>query len=221
MLYVVVPAFNEHKRIGRVIRDLFEHGITNVVVVDDGSTDDTAAVAHVAGAHVVRHCVNRGQGAALETGNRYALAQGALWIAHFDGDGQFRVEDIMQAVQIANQKQVDIIFGSRYLTDTSAIPWLKRTVLLPMGRCIHNIFTGMPLTDFHNGFRLLSSHAAQQIHITQDGMAHNSEIVAAVKRFNLSWIEAPTVVTYHEFGQGIGGGIKIVGDLLLDSLLKK
>lgn len=221
MLWVVVPAYNEAVSIGRVIRDLFQHGFSNVVVVDDGSSDATARVAREAGAIVLRHAVNCGQGAALETGDEYARGRGAEFVAHFDADGQFDVSDIAKALEIMKKESVDVVFGSRFLDNRSNIPWLKRYFLLPLGRFVNNLFTGVRLTDFHNGFRVLSRRALETIHITQSGMAHNSEIVREVKRAGLTFKEIPVRVVYHEFGQGIGGGFKIIRDLFFNSLISK
>src|SRR4051812_6259893 len=99
MFWVVIPAHNESAKLGRVIRGLFEHGFMNVVVVDDGSTDGSVAVARDAGAIVLQHRVNRGQGAALETGDQFALRSGAEAVVHFDGDGQFNATDIQPAYE--------------------------------------------------------------------------------------------------------------------------
>src|SRR5688500_16903207 len=92
-LYIVIAAFNEAKAIGEVVRELLPL-YPNVVVVDDGSRDETCDRAHEAGAIVLRHVVNRGQGAALQTGISYALKRGARFVVTFDADGQHRPEDI-------------------------------------------------------------------------------------------------------------------------------
>lgn len=221
MVVIVVPAYNEEKQIGRVLRGLFESGFTNVVVVDDGSSDGTARIAKEADATVLRHVVNRGQGAALETGNEYARQHGAEHVVHFDADGQFDPSDITAALEVMKREGADVVFGSRFLDKRSDVPWLKRAILLPFGRMLNNIFTGIPLTDFHNGFRILSKKALEVVRITHDGMAHNSEIVAEVKRNNLVYREVPVKVVYHEFGQGIVGGLKIVRDLFLSKFINK
>ncbi len=221
MVWVVVPAYNEAQRIGRVIRDLFQHGFTNVVVVDDGSSDETARVAREAGAIVLAHAINRGQGAALETGNEYARGRGAEIVVHFDGDGQFEAGDISSAVAMLKNENIDVVIGSRFLDNRSQVPRFKRSVLLPVGRVVNNIFTGVPLTDFHNGFRVLSRRALETIHITHSGMAHNSEIVSEMRRAGLSYKEMPVKVVYHEFGQGVSGGFAIIRDLFFHSIISK
>lgn len=214
MALVVVPAYNEEKEIGRTISGLFQHGYREVVVVDDGSMDNTATVARAAGATVLRHRLNRGQGAALQTGDEYALAHGADIVVHFDADGQFDPTDIAPALEKIESGQADVVFGSRFLDSRSRIPWIKKYLILPVARVVNWVFTGVWLSDAHNGFRLLALPALEKINITQAGMAHNTEILAQIKRNNLKYLEAPVKVRYHDFGQGIAGGFKIIGDLV-------
>ncbi len=229
MLFIIVPAYNEEKTIGRVISDLFEHGLKQIengitqmkiVVVDDGSTDNTAEVARQAGAIVLQHEVNRGQGAALQTGNEFALQQGASTVVHFDADGQFNPADIQSALEAMQTKRVDVLLGSRFLDNRSKMPWTKKYILLPVSRFINWLLTGLKLSDAHNGFRILSRNALQKIKISQDRMAHNSEIVKQIKEQNLSFMEHPVEVTYVEYGQGVDGGLKILQDIVAAKFLK-
>lgn len=229
MLFVIVPAYNEEKNIGRVIGGLFktqitqiENGFTQmtVVVVDDGSVDNTASVAKDAGTIVLQHEVNRGQGASLQTGDEYALANGVSYAVHFDADGQFNPADISRALAVMKDKNIDVLLGSRFLDNRSQIPWTKKHLVLPIARLINRFLTGLKLTDVHNGFRILSRSALEKINITQDRMAHNSEIIKQIKQKNLSYLEYPVEVTYNEYGQGVGGGIKIIWEILQGRLIK-
>ncbi len=216
MICVVVPAKDEAKNIGRVIRGLFEQGFKEILVVDDGSTDNTARVAMESGAKVLRHEINRGQGAALQTGDEYALGMGAEMVVHFDADGQFNPADVAPAVEFLKTNNLDAVFGSRFLDKRSRIPGLKKFIILPVSRWINYLFTGAKLTDAHNGFRILSRSALERISIKQDGMAHNSEIVSQIIKKKLRYAEYPVEVIYVEYGQGIVGGIKIIRDLIID-----
>lgn len=227
MIFVVVPAYNEEKSIGRVIRGLFgvARGLTqmgdgltrmSIVVVDDGSDDATARLAKEAGAQVLSHQVNRGQGAALQTGDEYALKRGAEAVVHFDADGQFNPTDIAAALKIIESGQADAVFGSRFLDNRSKIPFIKKYFILPVSRAVNNFLTGAKLTDAHNGFRALSRKALLKINITQDGMAHNTEIVRQIKKSGLKFTEMPVEVTYAEYGQGIGEGLKILRDIIFN-----
>jgi glycosyltransferase involved in cell wall biosynthesis len=213
-MYVVIAAYNEEKSIGRVIRGLFENGFTNVVVIDDGSADRTADEAARAGAKVVKHVINRGQGAALRTGNDFVFAHDAELAVHFDADGQFNPADIGAAEKLLHENNLDIVFGSRFLDKRSKIPWQKKYFVLPIARMINFFITGVRLTDAHNGFRLMNRRAHEMITITQDRMAHNSEIVAKARRAKLKYAECPVEVRYNEYGQSAFSGLAILRDLL-------
>jgi glycosyltransferase involved in cell wall biosynthesis len=219
MLIAVVPAYNEEKNIGPVISGLFNH-VDKVVVVDDGSTDSTAIEAQNAKAVMLRHKINRGQGAALQTGHEYALRMGADYIVDFDADGQFDVADIKPALTELQKSGADILFGSRFLDKRSRVPWLKRVILLPLGRLFNRVFFGINLTDAHNGFRILNQRALALIYITQDRMAHASEIPAQAKKFGLKHIEFSVKVVYREYGQGLGGAMRVVRDIAVGKFLK-
>lgn len=219
MLMALVPAYEEEERIAGVVIELLSH-VDDVVVIDDGSKDSTAKKAEEAGATVLRHRLNRGQGAALETGHAYARLKQADYVLHFDGDGQFSVEDIAPAVQALQEANADILFGSRFLDKQSELPWQKRYVLLPIARLIDQLFGALPLSDAHNGFRLLTRKALDEIMITQDRMAHASEIPQLVRKKGLRYVEFPVHVTYHRFGQGAIGGVHIIKDLLMQYFVR-
>lgn len=218
MVLIIIPAFNEEPTIGRVLRGLFEQGWKEVVVIDDGSTDATGEIAKREGAVVLRHAINRGQGAALETGNEYARRVGADIVAHFDADDQLNPADIAPALALMQKNNLDVVLGSRFLDNRTSMPWLKRRIILPASRWINFVFTGVLLTDAHNGFRVLSRRALEKIVITQNGMAHNSEIIAELKEQGLRFAEHPVAVRYFEFGQGFGGGLKIIWDLIISHI---
>jgi glycosyltransferase involved in cell wall biosynthesis len=220
MLFAIVPAYNEEKNIGSVVRNLFGR-VDRVIVVDDNSCDNTYASAKEAGAIVLRHKINRGQGATLQTGHEYALKNGADYVLHFDGDGQFDVEDILPAITKMKNEQADILFGSRFLESKNNIPFFKKNIILPLARLFHFIFFGLNLSDAHNGFRILNRNALKNIIIEQDRMAHATEIIAKTKQIGLKYIEFPVKVVYREYGQGIGGAFAILKDLFFGGFFKK
>ena len=218
--WIIIPAYNEEKQIGRVIAGLFEHGWHNVVVVDDNSSDNTIVVARKSGALVVHHVLNRGQGAALRTGDELALAMGADVIVHFDGDEQFDPGDVKGAVDYLQEKGLGAVLGSKMLDNRSQIPWLKKLLIIPISRVINLMLTAAWLSDAHNGFRVLTRATAEKIIITQDGMAHNSEIIGKIKKNGIKFAEFPVKVVYNEYGQGVGGGVKILRDWILSVFIR-
>lgn len=218
MFVVLVPAYNEAGTIVQVVESL--RAVSDqVVVIDDGSIDDTANLARAAGAIVLCHRLNRGQGAALETGQTYARKQRADLVAHFDADGQFDAADIPRARDYMENNQVDVVLGSRFLGNQNSVPFLKRMLVLPLARLIDKLFGSVSLTDAHNGFRLLNSKALEALRLTQDRMAHASEIPQLIKRHGLRYAEIPVSVTYEEFGQGPTGGLHIIRDLLIGKFM--
>ena len=222
-IFVVIPAFNVEDYIGNVIDKLRAVGFSNLIVVDDNSNDNTFTIAEQKGVTVLHHLINRGQGAALQTGNEFALQAGADYIVHFDGDGQMRAEDIKPMLKLLQNDEVDVVLGSRYLGKKSNIPILKKYFYFPIGRIINLIFTGLWLTDIHCGFRAMNRQAVQSIIIRQDRMAHASEILESVNTNKLRFKEIPVSITYHHFGSGllgINGALNIVKDLIKAKLLK-
>ena len=219
-VWIVVPAYNEAAVVGEVIADLrsvFDH----VVCVDDGSQDDTAAVALRAGAHLVRHPVNLGQGAAIQTGIEYARSQpGAEVFVTFDADGQHRVKDVVRMIDRLTAEDVDIVIGTRFADQGvhSEVPVLKRIVLRtavwlsPRSRRLN-------LSDAHNGLRVFNRTVAGGLDIAMSGMGHASEIIALVDENNWRVTEEPVEILYTEYskskGQPLVNGVNIVFDVFL------
>lgn len=218
-IFCVIPAYNEEKNIGKVIDSLLPSGY-ELVVVDDCSEDRTYEAASKNGVTVLRHVVNRGQGAALQTGMDYALMHGAEVIVHFDADGQFLAEEIADVIKPVVKDEADIVFGSRFLEKKSDMPFFKKNIIMPLAKLINKLFLKVDLSDPQSGFRAMSRKAAEQIRIEQDRMAHCSEILAKSFSSGLRIKEVPITVIYHDFGQKLGGGIKILKELFLGSLLK-
>jgi glycosyltransferase involved in cell wall biosynthesis len=221
-IIAVIAAYQEAKAIEAVIRDLRPQ-VAEVVVVDDGSADDTAAVARRAGAVVARHVINRGQGAALQTGIAIAIARGATVVVTFDADGQHVASDVPKLVAPVARGEADVALGSRFLGGTSKVPAMRR--LLLKGAVLFTWMTsGVRLSDAHNGFRALSRRAAGSIRIRQDRMAHASEIIAEIRRLSLRFVEVPITVLYTDYsrakGQSAFGAFRVLLDLLVGKGVK-
>ena len=216
-LHVVVPAFREAAVIGQTVATLRGH-VEHVIVVDDCSPDDTGERARAAGAVVLRHPINLGQGAALQTGIVYALQSGAQYIATFDADGQHSPEDLRGMLERLIERQLDIVIGSRFLGNAEAMP-ASRARFLKLAVFFTRMTSGLTLTDTHNGLRVMSAEAARQMDITQNRMAHASEIIEAIARLKLKYEEAPVNIRYSEYslakGQRLSGSFDILKDLLV------
>lgn len=217
-IFCIIPAYNEEKNISLVIDNLKKYNY-QIVVIDDCSTDKTQQIAKNKGIIVLKHLINRGQGAALETGNQYALNQQADIVVHFDGDGQFLAEEISDLINPLINNQADIVFGSRFLSKKSQMPLLKKKIIMPLARLVNQII-GVKSSDPQIGFRALNKRALEKIKIENDGMAHCSEILFKAHQLNLRIKEVPTTVIYQRFGNNFSGGLKIIKDLLIKKVLK-
>jgi glycosyltransferase involved in cell wall biosynthesis len=218
-VWIVIPLYNEATVIGGVIADL-QQQFSNIVCIDDGSTDGSAEVAAATGARVIRHPHNLGQGAALQTGISYARAQpGAQYLVTFDADGQHRVVDAIAMIELARDENAAIVFGSRFLDDRTK-PGLAKKIVLKTAVAVTNLSTGLKLTDAHNGLRVLRVDAAHAVNLKQDRMAHASEIVVQLGRSRLDWREFPVEVLYTDYskakGQSLLNSINILVDLIIN-----
>lgn len=214
--WVVMPVYNERTVIAEVVEDT-RATFPNIVCVDDGSADDSAARIRTTGAHLVRHPVNLGQGAALQTGITYALRQpGTRFVVTFDSDGQHRPRDAAAMVEVARSGAADVVLGSRFLNGNAEVPLLKRTVLRSIA-LMSPASRRLRLTDTHNGLRVLSAQAASKLRITMSGMEHASEIVNFLSSANLRVVEHPVTVLYTDYskskGQSLVNGVNILFDL--------
>lgn len=214
-VWVVVAAYNEAAVIGAVVSDLIERG-HRVVVVDDGSADATGAIAGAAGAVVLTHPVNLGQGAALQTGMQFALRRGADTIVTFDGDGQHRAGDVAILVAALVENDADFALGSRFLAAAPAMPFSRR-LLLRAATWFTRLTTGLQVTDTHNGLRAMTRRGASAITLRQNRMAHASEILHAIARSRLRYVEVPVMIEYSAYslakGQRLSDSLRILVDL--------
>ncbi len=220
--FVVIPAYNEGRVILDVVRGLAST-FANIVVVDDGSSDDTAAVLSGSPVKLVRHGINLGQGASLQTGITFALERGARYIVTFDADGQHRPEDALAALHVLGQGGCDVVCGSRFLDTSSNVPRVRKIILKTVV-ALGNLTTGAKMTDAHNGLRALSRRAAACLDLSQSGMAHASEIISQLRRHKMVLAEVPVQIHYTAYsmakGQSSLNAINILIDLVIGKFLK-
>lgn len=220
-VWVIVPAYNEGERLGGTLHSLCEH-YANVVVVDDGSQDDTSAIALRYPVWLVGHVINLGQGAALQTGLRFALGRGAAYLVTFDADGQHSPDEIERLLEPIRNDRIDVSLGSRFLGRTVGLPW-ARWLVLKMGVLFTRVFSHVRVTDAHNGLRAFSRHAAQQLRIRHNRMAHASEILDQIRARGLRYGEAPVTIRYSAEtmakGQSSWNALRIVTQLFLGRMV--
>lgn len=217
--WLIVPCYNE----GTVIFDVLTNAretFPNIVGVNDGSADDSAAQIRAAGAHLVDHPVNLGQGAAIQTGVEYARAQpGAKYFVTFDADGQHQVKDVMRMIERLRTEPLDIVVGTRFAgQENSQVPWIKRAVLKTVVMLSPRT-KKLGLTDAHNGLRAFNRRVAEEMNIRMNGMSHASEIVSMIDKHGWRVDEQPVDILYTEYsmskGQSLINGVNILADGLV------
>lgn len=217
--WLIVPCYNE----GTVIFDVLTHAretFPNIVGVNDGSADDSAAQIRAAGAHLVDHPVNLGQGAAIQTGVEYARKQpGAQYFVTFDADGQHQEKDVVRMIERLRTEPLDIIVGTRFAgQDNSQVPWIKRAVLKTVVMLSPRT-KKLGLTDAHNGLRAFNRKVAEEMNIRMNGMSHASEIVSMIDKHGWRVDEEPVDILYTEYsmskGQSLINGVNILADGLV------
>lgn len=214
--WLIVPCYNEGQVIQEVLSSARET-FPNIVAVNDGSRDNSAQAIHAAGAHLVNHPVNLGQGAAIQTGVEYARAQpGAKYFVTFDADGQHQVKDVKRMIHRLRTEPIDIVVGTRFAgQEDTQVPWIKRVVLKTV------VFLSprtrrLGLTDAHNGLRAFNAKVAHEMNIRMNGMSHASEIVAMIDQHGWRVAEEPVDILYTEYsmskGQSLINGVNILAD---------
>ncbi|MDP2631809.1 MAG: glycosyltransferase family 2 protein [Candidatus Uhrbacteria bacterium] len=214
-IVAVIPAYNEENRVHAAVADVARF-VDAVIVIDDGSSDNTVSEAEKAGAYVLIHPVNRGQGAAIQTGTDYALdVLDADIIVHFDADGQMSGEDIKSIIQPIIEGSADVVLGSRFLGLKSNMPF-GRLITNRLSWLFTLLVSGIKVTDAHNGFRAFGRHAAEEIRITLNRMAHASEILDQIKVRKLRYVERPVSIKYSSEtlakGQSFFNGFTVLKD---------
>lgn len=215
--WVAIPMFNEAEVIGTVIDEVIRV-FPYVVCIDDGSSDGSVEAARLAGAHVVRHPVNLGQGASLQTAFEFVLRDPKMTeVVTYDADGQHQLQDAVGMVEMLRANGLDVVLGSRFLDDRTTLSAPKRFVLRAAA-LFTRVTTGMALTDAHNGLRVIDRGLLQKIHLRQNRMAHASELIDQLSEYKAKWAEYPTHIVYTEYskskGQSLLNSINILVELL-------
>jgi UDP-N-acetylglucosamine---dolichyl-phosphate N-acetylglucosaminyltransferase len=211
-IFVVMPAYNEEKKIGSVIKDLRNHGYTDIIVVDDGSRDNTRKISISRGAIVVKHVINMGYGGALMTGMEYAFRNGADIAVSFDADGQHDVNDIKRVVKPILDKKSELVIGIRML-NKKEMPFIRRVGNFGLTFLTFLLF-GVWTQDSQSGFRAVSKNAWSKMNLKSSGFEYSSEMMKEIACHNIKFAEVPIRVIYSDYslskshGQSVIGGFK-------------
>lgn len=224
-VYVVVPVFNENADVLCETLVQLLAFFPQVVVVDDGSAVPLQVTLQDLPVYLLRHPANLGQGASLQTGTDFALARGAEAIIHFDADGQHTPADAARMLQFLREDRADVVLGSRFLNKEGAGPMPKgRRAVLQVGRVVNFVFTGLWLTDAHQGLRALNRKAAWSIRLQENRQAHATEVLLQIRTHRLRYVEMPVKTIYTEYslakGQRSAGAFSIFVDLILNKLFR-
>lgn len=208
----LIRTYNESSRIVGVMESIFATGFTEILIVDDGSTDGTGellARAFDRPIHHVKHIVNRGAGAALETGfeyiRRHASRYNWDYVVTFDADGQHDIADIDLFIRAFEKKNdLDVVFGSRFIKKTrSNVPFFRRIILWG-GRIFTRAISSVNLTDSHNGYRMLRVRVLEEVKLTMDGMEYASELIDQIHMRGFCYSEVPVNIHYDEYTMAKG-----------------
>lgn len=200
-IFIVIPAYNEEKIILDVISEIQSAGYTNLIIVDDGSRDNTYSRAkEVDSVVVLRHKINRGKGAATKTGIEAAKLLGADIIVTMDGDGQHDPEDIVKLIEPIAKKEYDVVLGTRLLNPTG-MPWYK-VVQNKIGNILTWYLFGLYVTDSQSGFRAYSKKSTVLINTKGDRYEYESEVIREIHGHKLKFKEIPIKVRYTDYSMG-------------------
>ncbi|TXG77896.1 glycosyltransferase family 2 protein [Candidatus Dojkabacteria bacterium] len=218
IVIIALPAYNEASVIQSVIEEIRAASYTRIVIVDDGSRDETWQVAHDAGVTALRHRLNRGKGAATKTAIEAAKLLGADIIVTMDSDGQHNPKDIVRLINPLLENRADVALGTR-LMNPVGMPWHKI-----LANWIGNFLTwyiyGLWVTDSQSGFRAYSRRAAELIDTRSDRYDYESEVIRELYLHKLKYVEIPVEVRYTAYSMGklerqsFINGIKTFGRML-------
>lgn len=204
--YVIMPVYNEQTVVREVIQQL-EQYFSNIVCVNDCSTDQSVKEIAETSATLLEHGKNMGQGAAIRTGLQYALLDSkAKYFITFDADGQHDSADAMQLLKCLKKQKIDIALGSRFLGAAEHLGLIKKMVL-KMAVVFTNRTTGVDLTDAHNGLRAFNRNFGEKLHLRCNGMAHASEIIYRIAEGKFQYDEVPVTIRYTKYSKSKGQSV--------------
>lgn len=214
--YIVIPAYNEENRIGKVIEETQRLGFNNIIVVNDASSDGTLDVLNsYDDLIVVSHLINLGPGGATQTGIECAARLGAKYIATIDADNQHDPNDLVKLVDKISSGKFDMVIGSRFIQKNS-IPKI-RIVYNKIGNVFNYFLSGQVMTDSQSGLKIITTSLAKQLALEANGFEFCIEIIKNAKANNARITEIPISVRYTketmDKGQSLSSGISMLSRL--------
>lgn len=216
---IVVPAYNEGERLRKTLSELVTTGF-EIIIVNDGSTDDTDKIVNEFPIHYISHPVNCGQGAALKTGTEYATGLGSDIIAHFDADGQHRIEDLLKLIETLKEDKFDVVLGSRFIEKNTEFPKSKK-IILNIAKIFTRTLVGLDFTDPQSGLRAFKTQSLAQLDWHKTDFLHCTEILSLIAKNKLRYKEIPIIVKYDnglkkEIHPKVSMGFRILFHKLMD-----
>ena len=220
---IIIPMYNEEKTIKQVVLELQEkYPDYEIIIIDDGSVDNSYKEAEIKGVWLLKHLINLGQGAAIQTGIDFARRKNIKYIVTFDADGQHNADDVKGFIDTLKEGY-DIVLGSRFLGEAQNISLTKK-YLLKLSRVFTFFSTGIWLTDSHNGFRAINIGDFPDFNLSENRMAHASEIIDLVKRLNMNCTEKGCTVKYTPYsvskGQSMINAVGIIIEYIIGRLMR-
>ncbi len=221
---IIIPVYNEAEVIRRVVDNVLKQ-FKHVICVDDGSIDASGLEITKTTASLVKHPINLGQGASLQTGIEFALLDKEIeYFVTYDADGQHDLNDVVVMLKAIAENKVDIVLGSRFLGRAENITGLKRRIL-KLAVLFTNKTSGIQLTDTHNGLRVFNRKVASGLNITLPDFAHASEIIERIAHNKYTYQEVPVTILYTDYsrkkGQSIINAVNISFDVILNKVTQK
>ena len=223
IIAIVIPIYNESEVIQSVIEEVRCNGYNHIIVVDDGSHDNSYIVTAATGVVTLRHRINRGKGAAVKTGIEAAKRLGVDVVVTLDGDGQHDPADLDALIKPIIDDGVDVVLGSRLL-HSSGMPGIKIIANI-IGNCFTLLFYGILVSDSQSGYRAFSKYAVSVIDTKADKYEYDSKVIREIKNNRLKFTEVPVKVRYTEYSmgkkdkQGLVNGLKTLARMIWDKLV--
>ena len=222
-IFIIVPAYNESEEVLSMVLEKLLSTPFQIILVDDGSKEPVRR-SNPQRITLIRHPVNLGQGASLQTGFVVAIEKGANFVITYDSDGQHQSSDIYDLLEPMLNNEVDITLGSRFLQKGHHNAGIVRRLMLFAARATNNLLTGISLTDAHNGLRGLNKEALHKIVLTENRMAHATEFIYKMKKSQLRYKEVPVHILYSDYskkkGQNFVDGFRVLFDIVLHKLFE-